>query len=53
MAIKKRKKAKKSKRKAKKKIKGPIGIMLGGKSPSEIALSIISQLVSEKYKNKI
>ena len=36
-----------------KKINGPIGIKLGGKSPSEIALSIISQLVSEKYKNKI
>ena len=35
------------------KINGPIGIRLGGKSPSEIALSIISQLVSEKYKNKI
>ena len=34
-------------------INGPIGIKLGGKSPSEIALSIISQLVSEKYKNKI
>ena len=33
------------------KINGPIGINLGGKSPSEIALSIISQLVSEKYKN--
>ena len=33
------------------KINGPIGIKLGGKSPSEIALSIISQLVSEKYKN--
>ena len=32
------------------KINGPIGIKLGGKSPSEIALSIISQLVSEKYK---
>ncbi len=31
-------------------INGPIGIKLGGKSPSEIALSIISQLVSEKYK---
>ena len=36
-----------------KKINGPIGIKLGVKSPSEIALSIISQLVSEKYKNKI
>jgi xanthine dehydrogenase accessory factor len=35
------------------KINGPIGIKLGGKSPSEIALSIVSQLVSEKYKNKI
>ena len=34
-------------------INGPIGIKLGGKSPSEIALSIISQLVSEKYKNKL
>ena len=34
-------------------INGPIGIKLGGKSPSEVALSIISQLVSEKYKNKI
>ena len=34
-------------------INGPIGIKLGGKSSSEIALSIISQLVSEKYKNKI
>ena len=33
------------------KINGPIGIKLGGKSPSEIALSIISQLVSKKYKN--
>ena len=33
------------------KINGPIGIKLGGKSPAEIALSIISQLVSEKYKN--
>ena len=32
------------------KINGPIGIKLGGKSPSEIALSIISQLVFEKYK---
>jgi len=32
-------------------INGPIGIKLGGKSPSEIALSIISQLVAEKYKN--
>ena len=35
------------------KINGPICIKLGGKSPSEIALSIISQLVYEKYKNKI
>ena len=34
-------------------INGPIGIKLGGKSPSEIALSIISQIVSEKYKNKV
>jgi len=34
-------------------INGPIGIKLGGKSPSEIALSIVSQLVSEKYKNKL
>ena len=34
-------------------INGPIGIKLGGKSPSEIALSIISQIVSEKYKHKI
>ena len=34
-------------------INGPIGIKLGGKSPSEIALSVVSQLVSEKYKNKI
>ena len=31
------------------KINGRIGIKLGGKSPSEIALSIISLLVSEKY----
>ena len=31
-------------------IYGPIGIKLGGKSPSEIALSIVAQLVSEKYK---
>ena len=29
---------------------GPIGIKLGGKSAPEIALSIISQLVSEVYK---
>ena len=34
-------------------INGPIGIKLGGKSPPEIALSIISQLVSEKYNNKV
>ena len=34
-------------------INGPIGIKLGGKSPSEIALSIISQIVSEKYKNRV
>ena len=34
------------------KIFGPIGIKLGGKSAPEIALSIISQLVSEIYKNK-
>jgi len=33
------------------KIYGPIGIKLGGKSAPEIALSIISQLVSEVYKN--
>ncbi len=33
-----------------KSINGPIGIKLGGKSPSEIALSIVAQLVSEKYK---
>ena len=33
-------------------INGPIGIKLGGKSPSEIALSIISQLVSKKYKDR-
>ena len=32
------------------KIFGPIGIKLGGKSAPEIALSIISQLVSETYK---
>ena len=32
------------------KIFGPIGIKLGGKSAPEIALSIISQLVSEIYK---
>ena len=34
-------------------INGPIGIKLGGKSPSEIALSIISQLVFEKYKKNM
>ena len=33
------------------KIYGPIGIKLGGKSAPEIALSIISQLVLEVYKN--
>ena len=33
-------------------INGPIGIKLGGKSASEIALSIISQLVSKKYKDR-
>ncbi len=33
-----------------KKIFGPIGIKLGGKAAPEIALSIISQLVSEVYK---
>ena len=32
------------------KIFGPIGIKLGGRSAPEIALSIISQLVSEVYK---
>ena len=32
------------------KIFGPIGIRLGGRSAPEIALSIISQLVSEVYK---
>ena len=31
-------------------IHGPIGIKLGGRSAPEIALSIISQLVSEVYK---
>jgi len=31
-------------------IHGPIGIKLGGKSAPEIALSIISQLISETYK---
>jgi len=35
-----------------KKIFGPIGIKLGGKTAPEIALSIISQLVSEVYKQK-
>jgi len=35
-----------------KKIYGPIGIKLGGKSAPEIALSIISQLVSEVYKKQ-
>ena len=34
------------------KIFGPIGIKLGGRSAPEIALSIISQLVSEVYKKK-
>ena len=33
-------------------INGPIGIKLGGKSASEIALSIISQLVSKKYEDR-
>ena len=33
-----------------KKIFGPIGIKLGGRAAPEIALSIISQLVSEIYK---
>jgi len=33
-----------------KKIFGPIGIKLGGRSAPEIALSIVSQLVSEVYK---
>ena len=32
-------------------IHGPIGIKLGGKSPPEIALSIIAQLTLETYKN--
>ena len=32
------------------KIFGPIGIKLGGKSAPEIALSIVSQLISEVYK---
>jgi xanthine dehydrogenase accessory factor len=31
-------------------IHGPIGIKLGGKSPPEIALSIIAQLTLETYK---
>ena len=34
------------------KIFGPIGIKLGGKSAPEIALSIVSQLVSEVYKRQ-
>ena len=34
------------------KIFGPIGIKLGGKSAPEIALSIISQLVSQVYKKQ-
>jgi xanthine dehydrogenase accessory factor len=34
-------------------IHGPIGIRFGGKSAPEIALSIIAQLVNERYKNKI
>ena len=33
-------------------IHGPIGIKLGGKSPPEIALSIIAQLTLETHKNK-
>ncbi len=33
-------------------IHGPIGIKLGGKSPPEIALSIIAQLTLETYKNE-
>ncbi len=33
-----------------KSVHGPIGIKLGGKSAPEIALSIVSQLVSETYK---
>ena len=33
-------------------IHGPIGIKLGGKSPPEIALSIIAQLILETYKNE-
>ncbi len=32
-------------------IHGPIGINLGGKSPPEIALSIISEIVLENYKS--
>ena len=32
-------------------IHGPIGINLGGKSPPEIALSIISEIVLEHYKS--
>ena len=35
-----------------KQIHGPIGIKLGGRSAPEIALSIVSQLVSEVYKRK-
>ena len=31
-------------------IHGPIGIKLGGRSPAEIALSIVAQLVSETHK---
>ena len=31
-------------------IHGPIGIKLGGRSASEIALSITAQLVAETYK---
>ena len=33
-------------------IHGPIGIKLGGRSAPEIALSVVSQLVSEVYKRK-
>jgi len=32
-------------------IHGPIGINIGGKSPSEIALSIIAEIVLENHKN--
>jgi xanthine dehydrogenase accessory factor len=35
-----------------KQIHGPIGIKLGGRSAPEIALSVVSQLVSEVYKRK-